>query len=163
MAALTFTVSAPVPPDVVVGALTDFTERRPQLWPDLDPDIYEVLEVGDTRAVVREGQRKPRLWAVEEYDWSTAGTVTWTARESNFCAPGSFMSARVEPADGGSTVHVHWERRGVGAKGKLIVAMMRLTRGRPLAGSLTAALAQLPTRNGGPTSRPATTNDVTPA
>lgn len=144
MTELTFTVPAPVPPEAVIQALIDFTERRPEIWPQLDPEAYEVLEVGATSAVVREGQRTPRLWAVEEYDWSTPGTVTWTARESNFCAPGSFMSARIEPApDGGSTMEVRWKRTGVGVKGKLVVAMMRLTRGRPLAADLTAALARL--------------------
>jgi len=143
MTELRFTVDAPVPPETVVGALTDFSERRPEMWPDLDPEIYRVEELHTTSAVVREGQRKPRLWAIEEYDWSTPGTVTWTARESNFCAPGSFMSARVEPTPDGSRVHVTWSRSGVGLKGRAIVGLMRLTRGRPLANGLGAALAGL--------------------
>jgi hypothetical protein len=144
MAEITFDVTAPVPPDTVIGALTDFGPDRPDRWPQLDPDAYEVHEVGDTSAVVREGQRSPRLWAIEEYDWSRPGTVTWTARASNFCAPGSSMSVRVEPGpDGGSAVHVRWDRRGVGLKGKLIVGMMRLTGGRPLASQLASDLAQL--------------------
>ena len=144
MAELTFTVRAPVPPDRVIEALTDFTDRRPELWPQLDRDAYRVISLGETSAVVREGQRSPEVWAVEEYDWSTPGTVTWTARESNFCAPGSFMSAEVEPAaGGGSTVRFRWSRRGVGAKGKAIVGLMLLTRGRPLASYLEDALARL--------------------
>ena len=144
MTELRFTVDAPVPPGEVIAALTDFSERRPEIWPDLDPEVYRVDELGPTSAVVREGQRRPRLWAVEEYDWSAPGTVTWTARESNFCVPGSFMSAGVEPAEGGgSRVQVRWSRRGMGAKGTLIVAMMRLTGGRPLAKSLAGALARL--------------------
>jgi hypothetical protein len=144
MTELRFTVAAPVPPDVVIGALTDFSERRPELWPDLDPEIYRVDELGPTWAVVREGQRKPRLWAIEEYDWSVPGSVTWTARESNFCASGSFMSARVEPtAGGGSRVNITWNRSAVGLKARMIVGMMRLTRGHPLAKSLGAALAGL--------------------
>lgn len=141
MTRLTFTVETNLPPDGVVGALTDFSGRRPEIWPDLDPDVYRVDELRSASAVAREGQRKPRLWAVEEYDWSEPGTVTWTARESNFCAPGSFMSVRVEPgADGGSRLHVTWSRAGVGLKGKLIVVLLRLSRGRPLAKSLAAAL-----------------------
>ena len=143
MTELTFTVDAPVLPKAVVGALTDFSERRSEIWPDLDPDIYRVDELRATSAVVREGQRKPKLWAIEEYDWSTPGTVTWTARESNFCAPGSFMSARAEPGAAGSRVHVTWSRSGVGLKGRMIVGLMRLTRGRPLAKSLEKALSRL--------------------
>lgn len=144
MTELRFTVAAPVSPDAVIGALTDFSERRPELWPDLDPEIYRVDELGLTWAVVREGQRKPRLWAIEEYDWSVPATVTWTARESNFCLPGSFMSAEVEPTPvGGSRVHVIWSRSGVGLKGRMMVGIMRLTNGRPLAKSLGVALAGL--------------------
>ncbi|MGH2767194.1 MAG: hypothetical protein ACRDKA_15000 [Actinomycetota bacterium] len=120
-----------MPADTVIGALTDFTDRRPELWPDLDPEIYGVEELHASSAVVREGQRKPRLWAIEEYDWSVPSTVTWPARESNFCAPGSFMSARLEPAPGGrSRMQVTWNRSGVGVKGKMIVGIMRLTCGR---------------------------------
>ncbi len=149
MTELRFTVDAPVPPETVLDALTDFSERRPELWPELDPDTYRVDEVHATSAVVREGQRKPRLWALEEYEWSTPGTVTWTALESNFCAPGGFMSARVEPASGGgSRVHVHWNRTGIGLKGKMIVGMLRMTRGKPLAAGLARALAGLPRKNG---------------
>jgi hypothetical protein len=144
MTELRFTIEAPVAPEVVLGALLDFTDRRPDLWPELDPEVYRVESVEGTTALVREGQRTPRLWALEEYDWSVPGTVTWTARESNFCAPGSFMSARVEPGpDGGSLVHCTWSRTGVGAKGKLIVAMMGLTRGKPYAATLGKAIAGL--------------------
>lgn len=143
MTVLRFIVDAPVPADRVIAALTDFTDRRPEIWPDLDPDAYRVERLGETSALVREGQRKPKLWALEEYDWSTPGTVTWTARESNFCAPGSFMSARVEPASGGSRMHVTWSRRGAGPKGRMIVGLLRVTRGRPLAANLSRALAGL--------------------
>jgi hypothetical protein len=144
MTEVRFTVDAPVTADEVIGALTDFSERRPDIWPDLDPDVYRVEELRRDSAVVREGQRTPRLWAVEEYDWATPGTVTWTVRSSNFCAPGSFMSARVEPQPGGtSRMHVTWSRSGVGLKGKLIVGLVRLAGGKPLAKSLGAALAAL--------------------
>lgn len=149
MTEVRFIVDVPVPPETVVGALTDFSERRPQIWPDLDPDVYRVEEIRPTSALVREGQRRPRLWNLEEYDWSTPGTVTWTARESNFCLPGSFMSALVEPGTGsGSRVRVSYNRKGVGIKGKLIVGIVRLTRGRPLARGFTTALAALSPRPG---------------
>jgi len=40
----------------VLRALTDFTERRPQIWSrTLDPRTYEVRELGDTWAVAKEG------------------------------------------------------------------------------------------------------------
>lgn len=147
MAVLTFTIESPTSPETVLAALTDFSEQRPALWPELDPDVYRVEQLAATSAVVCEGQKSPRLWALEEYDWATPGTVRWTARASNFCAPGSYMSARVEPSsNGGSRVHVTWSRRGVGPKGKTIVGLMRLTRGKPLAASLSKAIDGLAAR-----------------
>ncbi|HVL91419.1 MAG TPA: SRPBCC family protein [Actinomycetota bacterium] len=141
MAAIDFVIRTTTSPDTVFAALTDFTSRRPALWPALDPDVYHVEMLGETRALVREGQRSPRLWALEEYDWSTPGTVTWTARESNFCAPGSLMSATISPeSGGGSAVAFRWSRRGIGVKGHLIVAMVRATKGRPLVAGLSKAL-----------------------
>lgn len=149
MSEVRFGFEVPVAPASVLGALTDFSPRRPDLWPDLDPDAYRVEWVEGTRALVREGQRSPRLWALEEYDWSTPGTVTWTVRESNFCAPGSYVSARVEPVPtGGSRVHLTWSRKGTGLKGKAIVMLIRLTKGRPLASSLSKAMAALPSEVG---------------
>lgn len=151
MTELRFSFDVPVAPDVVVGALTDFSPERPAIWPDLDPAIYRVLELQPTSAVVREGQRTPRLWAVEEYDWPTPGVVTWTARESNFCAPGSFMSVHAEPlAQGGSHLTVTWNRRATSGKGRLIVGLVGITRGRPLAKSLAAALSRLGPAETGP-------------
>jgi len=140
MAELSFRIDTATSAEAILAALTDFTDRRPALWPDLDPAVYRVEQLGPTSALVREGQRSPRLWALEEYDWALPGTVRWTARESNFCAPGSFMSARIEPTPAGSRVHVTWSRTGVGLKGKMIVGLMRATRGRPLAGSLSKAI-----------------------
>ena len=92
MTELRFTIEAPVAPEIVLGALLDFTDRRPDLWPELDPEVYRVERVEGTTALVREGQRTPRLWALEEYDWSVPGTVTWTAR-----APSGHKGARQHP------------------------------------------------------------------
>jgi len=143
MTELRFSFDVPVAADTVIAALTDFSPRRPELWPDLDPSVYRVEEVGPTSALVREGQRSPRLWALEEYDWSRPGTVTWTARESNFCAPGSYMSVHVEPAADGSRLDVTWDRTGTTLKGRAIVALVRRSRGRPLAKSYASALSRL--------------------
>lgn len=140
MADVAFDLRTAAPPATVLAALTDFTARRPDLWPALDPDAYRVHSLGPTSALVREGQRSPRLWALEQYDWSTPGAVVWTVRESNFCAPGSFMSATVTPGDdGGSHIAVRWSRRGTGLKGRLIVGLVRATKGKPVAAGLTKA------------------------
>jgi hypothetical protein len=66
-----------------------------------------VYSVGDTTAEVREGNRSPKIWARERYNWSTPGTVRWEVMESNFCDPGSYVEARITPGErGGSRIHV---------------------------------------------------------
>jgi hypothetical protein len=47
------------PPERVRAALLDFSERRPEIWPGLSREFYEVYSVGETkrrsRADPREG------------------------------------------------------------------------------------------------------------
>ena len=125
----TFTVAVDVKaePKQVIDALTDFTPRRTEIWSGLAPEFYEVYSVGETEAVVREGSTKPtKVWARERYDWSKPDTVRWTVLESNFCTPGSFVEARVEPKDGGSRVHLTWSRTGSTFGGRMVVRFMRV-------------------------------------
>jgi hypothetical protein len=51
-------------------------------------------------------------------------------QESNYCTPGSYVEVTVRPQpDGGSQLHVEWNRSGVGMKGKILIALVVLTRG----------------------------------
>jgi hypothetical protein len=43
-----FDIRSKASPDAIRAALLDFSERRPELWPGLPADQYEVYEVGDT-------------------------------------------------------------------------------------------------------------------
>jgi hypothetical protein len=141
MARIEMDLDTKLPPDRVIGALTDFSERRPDIWPGLSREYYEVYSVGDTWAEVREGNVKPfRTWAKERYDWSTPGKVTWTVNESNFCKPGSFVSAEVSPADGGSHVHIVWSREPSNFKGRFAVTVLTLTKGGPIPKSVKKVL-----------------------
>jgi hypothetical protein len=138
-----FDVETPLSPEVVRERLIDFGERRPEVWPGITPDLYEVYSVGETSAEVKEGTRLPigEFWAKEHYDWSDPRTVRWTVEESNFCAPGSFVSATLHPRDGGGTrIRVHWERTGTSFLGKAIGRMIVLTKGKAVAASLEKGL-----------------------
>jgi len=129
MAKITIAVDSTAEPKQVLDALLDFSERRPDVWPGLSRDLYEVYSVGETSAEIKEGSSKPsRVWARERYDWSTPGVVRWTVEESNFCVPGSYVEARVRPGDGGGGSHVdlEWNRRGSNPKGRMIVVFMKL-------------------------------------
>lgn len=146
MAPLELVVETTLAPDEVRAALLDFSDRRPELWPDLDPGAYRVHSVGETTADVTEGSKLPgvRIWAREAYEWSSPDTIRWTVLESNFCTPGDYEAVTLHPrAEGGTRIHVEWDRRGVNLKGKLIVGLIRRTKGRPVAASLTKALRKL--------------------
>jgi hypothetical protein len=128
-------------PEQVVAALTDFTERRPEIWESLSRDAYQVFGVGETWADVREGNRTPKVWARERYDWSTPGVVRWEVTESNFSNPGSYVEARISPAEGGgSRIHVVWDRTATSLKWKPLLALIALSGGAPIKSSLKKGL-----------------------
>jgi hypothetical protein len=135
-----------VAPERVRAALLDFTERRPEIWPGIEPSLYRVFSVGDNSAEIQEGSRMPGggIWAREHYDWSVPGLITWTVRESNFCAPGSYVSAAISPAPGGgSRIHVTWDRSPTSFPGRIATLIIRATRGAPVAASFRMAMKRL--------------------
>src|SRR5215813_3192512 len=131
MPRVAFDVHTVLPAATVLTMLTDFTARRPALWPTLSPKLYEVYELGPTSADVKEGSSKPVvIWERAHYDWSVPGRVRWTVHASNYCTQGSYVEAEVHDVDDGdATVHVEWNRTGVGLKGKTLIALVVLTRG----------------------------------
>jgi hypothetical protein len=146
VSAIEFDLETAASPEKVRTALIDFSERRPQLWPGIEPSLYEVYSVGETTADVREGNKVPggKVWAREHYDWSDPHTVRWTVQESNFSSPGSYVAATVRPGrDGGSVVHVIWDRTGSTVLGRLICRMIRKSKGKPVAASFKRGLAVL--------------------
>ena len=120
-------VESEVAPELVRRALLDFSDRRPEIWPQLDPDTYEVHWVSDTTAELTEGTPRPKVWSREHYDWSHPTTISWTAVESNFCTPGSHVSMDIVPNEtGGSRVHVVWDRTAANLRGRVNLAVIRL-------------------------------------
>jgi hypothetical protein len=141
-----FDIDSRVPPEKVQGALLDFSLRRPETWPGIYPPMYEVYEVGEAYADIREGSKAPGgpIWAKEHYDWSTPNTVTWTVRESNFCAPGSYVTARLTPnGSGGSRIRITWNRHPTSMAGRIATFLIDATRGAPVASSLRQGLRRL--------------------
>ena len=147
MPRLEFEVTTPTPPEKIHAALIDFTDRRPELWPDLAPEFYEVYEVGEKTADVKEGSSMPgvKIWAREHYDWSVPGTVEWTVAESNFCVAGSGVKLTITPEGEGSKLHVAWERRGSNVKGHMIIGLLKLTNGAMIKSSVKKAVDRLGT------------------
>ena len=115
-------------PEAVIAGLTDFTDRRPDIWPGLSRKEYKVYEVGPNWAEVREGSSKS-IWARERYDWSTPGRVSWTVMESPFSSTGDSVTVTVEPKGAGSHLHIVWHRRGKTAGSRMFLGALSLFMG----------------------------------
>jgi hypothetical protein len=99
-------------PDQVRAALTDFTDRRLQIWSrTLDPKRYEVRELGDTWAVAKEASPGSPFWVVARYDWSDPDVVRWSIVDSSYGGGGD-GEAQIRPRPGGSHLAVFWSNEG---------------------------------------------------
>jgi hypothetical protein len=99
--------STTLPPERVLEAARDFSERRADLWPDVHVEHLQIHERGDDYAEVTEGNPWPigHVWERLRYDWSTPGVVKGTVVDSNIFKPGSTWEIRATPSsDGGSRV-----------------------------------------------------------
>jgi hypothetical protein len=142
-----FSITTPLDPDHVFGAMIDFSDRRPEVWPALHPGIYEVHELGDGWAEATEGsepdvirwsffalhrRRKARAaWARQRYEWSAADRwVRWTVVESSFIHVPGAAEYRVFPHHQGSRIELAMDRSYKGVSGKLLELAMRLAGNR---------------------------------
>jgi hypothetical protein len=140
VARIEFDVDTTLPPEKVKAMLLDFSENRPDTWPGLGREQYEVYSVGETSAEIREGNKRPNVWARERYDWSRPGIVKWEVVESNFSKPGSYLEAHLNPKEhGGTTVHIVWSRSPTSPMGVFALGVIKLTRGAPVKASMRAA------------------------
>lgn len=112
-----------VPAQAIIGALTDFSDQRIELWPNIDRRYYKVHNVGATSAEVTEGSRG--VWERTRYDWSEPGTVRIQVQDSNAFRPGSWWVYTVQPRPaGGSHVHLEFQRRPRNVKGLLLSGLL---------------------------------------
>ena len=54
MAKIHYEADGTIAPERFIAALTDFSPRRPELWPNLSPAFFKVYDVGATWAEVQE-------------------------------------------------------------------------------------------------------------
>jgi hypothetical protein len=126
MATFSFALDSSLPAAAVLDAATDFSERRPRLWPNIDPRAYRVHSLAAGRAEVTEGSATlGGVWARESYDWSPPGTVRATVQDSNVFQPGGTWELRATPQPGGGCrIEVAVRRQAKGPRGRLIGALM---------------------------------------
>ena len=109
MATIRVVCETTVPPDRILYAARDFTERRAEIFPAVSIPKLEVHTEGETCADVTESTRAGigDNWERCDYDWSTPGSVTATVKESNvYAVPGSSWEIKAIRSDGGSRVEM---------------------------------------------------------
>ena len=143
MARVTYSVETDLDPKVVWDALTEFGPRRAQLWPDLSPESFKVLERGDGWARVREGTASIGIWSIERYEWAYP-VVTATVVEANAAQTGGTWRMEVRPrAGGGSILVISMDRKAKGVVGHVIHGVFQATNGRFLAARTRRMLSNL--------------------
>lgn len=148
-----FQVATELPPEAVMRVLTDFSEHRAEVWPNIDAAHFSVHEfvgpgeaegfVGPGHADVTEGSSVAGgVWERSRYDWDPAtGRVSIVTTDSNTWGPGSRWDYRLTPRSGGGTdVDVQVVRNGIGAKGKLLGLALGLVGARRLRGDMESVL-----------------------
>jgi hypothetical protein len=128
-------------PERVFGAMIDFTDRRPHLWPALDTELYRVHAQGRNWAEVTEGsaaRRNPPIllrkarkvedpWARQRYEWSTEDrTVRSTVLESSWINPPGPAEYRVIPHEGGSRIFLSLDQTHKGVIGMVFDLTMKI-------------------------------------
>jgi hypothetical protein len=100
-------------PDQAWAALTDFTDRRLQIWSrTLDPKRYELRELGDTWAVAKEASPGSPFWVVARYDWSDPDVLRWSILDSSYGGGGDGAATITPTTSGDSHLAVHWSNEG---------------------------------------------------
>jgi hypothetical protein len=105
-------IDSEVPAERVLAAATDFSEQRPELWPNISAEFWQLHDRGPNWAEATEGS--PSVWARERYQWSD-NHVVGTTEDSNVWQPGGTWDLTVEPRNGnGSHLHLVFDRRWKG-------------------------------------------------
>jgi hypothetical protein len=127
-----FTVDSDLPPERVLAAAADFSEQRPDIWPNLSRRYFKVHEHGEGWCECTEGSDTAGgIWARERYEWS-GNSIKGTVIESNIFKGGTW-ELRADPAPGGgSRITVVNDRQPKG-KGLIFAPVMLLTGKKMLA------------------------------
>jgi len=76
MPKFSFVLDVRDPPEKVIGAMIDFSDRRPEIWPNLSAKIYHAHSVDENTADVTEGSDVPGggVWERVTYEWTDAAS-----------------------------------------------------------------------------------------
>jgi hypothetical protein len=135
MTTIHITTHSHLPPQRVLAAGHDFSDRRAEIFPAVSIPYLEVHQLSQTTADVTEGTPVGIgiNWERCRYDWSQPGAVKATVTDSNVYQPAtSSWELRAAAADSGSKVEMIWIREFMyGARGRIFGTLFRLV-GRPI-------------------------------
>ena len=123
-----------LPPERVLQAAYDFSDRRERIFPAVSVKRMNIHEQRLTDADVTEGTRAGPIvnWERCRYDWSSPDRVVATVIDSNvYATPGSRWEITATPTDGGSHVEMTWIREfRRGPRGRFFGTLFRLVGNR---------------------------------
>jgi hypothetical protein len=144
MPTIRFQVVTDLPPSAVLAALTDFSDRRPATWPNIDRAYFKLHGTGSTWPDVTEGNTL--AWERNRYDWhADAGHVVVKTVESDSWAPGSSWDYRLPAtATGGTRIEITVAPHRSRVTGEVIGAGMTWLGVPVLRSQMETALARIP-------------------
>lgn len=123
----------------LMAVLTDFTSSRPNLWPSIDADHFEVHAVGETWAEVTEGTAS--AWERARYEWDLQRRrVTVTTHDSKVFGPGGGWVFQLTPQTTDTRIDVELTRRPTTFTRRILAALLPLVAPRALKKSLAVPL-----------------------
>ena len=121
----------------------DFSARRSDVFPAVEPEHFEVHSASGQTADVTEGTGTGigTNWERCRYDWSKPGCVTATVTDSNVYAPGSSWEITAVPTPEGTRVEMSWVRRFKRTRRGLLFGTVFRVIGRRSSGSMRSRLS----------------------
>jgi hypothetical protein len=128
----------------------DFSDRRADVWPNVNLKYLDVHELGATSADATEGMWfLGRVWERCRYEWSDSSGVTATVHDSNILEPGSTWHLEAVDHDGRTQVVATFARSyKSGLKGRFAETLFRVLGARLAAWDLRRALKAVERREG---------------
>lgn len=125
------------PPERVIGAMVDFSDRRPEIWPNLTARLFRVHALGPGTAEVTEGTALPGVdvWERVAYEW-TDSVVRGVLLDGRIFRPGGTFELHVAPHGTGTRITEHYDRRSKGLLGRCLGGVFQVSGGAPIKQSL---------------------------
>jgi hypothetical protein len=135
MTEIRIAADSPLPPERVLAAGHDFSDRRAAVFPAVRLEHFSVHELDEDWADVTEGTPAGIgvNWERCRYEWSQPDSVMATVTASNvYAVPGSSWELRASARDGGSHVEMIWRREfEPSLRGRIFGTLFRLA-GKPI-------------------------------